>query len=271
MNTKAFPPLREKLRVIHNTSVPKRENPQRSPITLVASGKGGVGKTWFSISIAQALSEKRQKVLLFDGDLGLANVDIQLGLMPLHDLAQVIHNQIPLNKAITPYIEGGFDIIAGQSGSGQLAHLPPQRLFSLKESLKRLSKHYAHVFVDLGAGVGETIKSFSDLAERCLILVTDEPTSLTDAYALIKILHLSVPSVSIDIIINQAESELVGQRTYNTLLKVCENFLGFSPPLLGIIRRDSHVKDSICHQTSTLTRFPSCSASKDIKKIAALL
>lgn len=257
---------RQKLRVIKNPSM--SDTAEDSKIILVASGKGGVGKTWFSIALCQALSERKQHILLFDGDLGLANVDIQLGLMPDYDLTQVVNGQVSLDEAITPFRDGGFDILAGQSGSGNLSHLTSQRMYYLKESLKKASKKYDRVFIDLGAGIGDNVKSLSDIAQRCIVIVTDEPTSLTDAYALIKITHLSIPLMKIEIVINQAESEIAGQRTYNTLLRVCKNFLNISPKLLGIIRRDQHVKHSICHQAATLTQFPGCNAAKDVKKIA---
>lgn len=259
--------LRPKLRVINNPNLSAQKS-NGSNVTLVASGKGGVGKTWFSVSLCHALAQKNKKVLLFDGDLGLANVDIQLGLMPEFDLAQVINCHISLEDAILSYEEGQFDILAGQSGSGQLASLNSQRMAYLKESIKKAAKKYDHVLIDLGAGIGDNVKSLSDVATRCIVVVTDEPTSLTDAYALIKITHLAVPQIGIDVVVNQAESELAGHRTYNTLLRVCENFLDLSPKLLGVIRRDSHVKDSICNQTSTLSRFPTCNASKDVMKIS---
>ncbi len=101
-------------------------------IIAVASGKGGVGKTWFSITLAHALSTLRKKVLLFDADLGLANADIQLGLMPEKDISHVISNNLPLEKVVTRYDVGKFDVIAGRSGSGQLAALPASRLTQLR-------------------------------------------------------------------------------------------------------------------------------------------
>ena len=262
--------MRPNLRVINNPAL-EQQKADDAKITLVASGKGGVGKTWFSITLCQSLAEKDKNILLFDGDLGLANVDIQLGLMPEYDLAQVVNSHVALEDAVIPYPAGGFDILAGQSGSGQLSELNSQRMMYLKESLKKASRTYDQVFIDLGAGIGDNVKGLSDIAYRCIVVVTDEPTSLTDAYALIKVTHLAVPEMDMEIVVNQAESEIAGHRTYNTLLRVCENFLDISPKLLGVIRRDTHVKDAICNQTSILTRFPTCNASKDVKKIAQVL
>ena len=261
--------LRSKLRVIHNPIKAPPKN-SKTNITLVASGKGGVGKTWFSITLSHALAQKGKQILLLDGDLEFANIDIQLGLMPDHDLEQVLTNKVSFKNAITSYKQGGFDVLVGHSGGGKLSVSNSQKVMSLKESLKKICPSYDHIFMDLGTGDSQTIKGLSDVATHCIIIIMDEPTSLTDAYALIKSIHLASPSMDIDVIVNQAESELGGRRAYNTLLKVCENFLGLSPHLLGIIRRDKKVKESICSQSSLLDRFPSSPAAKDIKKLSEI-
>ena len=126
-------------------------------MVAVASGKGGVGKTWFAITLAHALAKQGSRTLLFDGDLGLANLDIQLGLMPKHDLGSVVSGKLTLNQAVIPFEEGGFDIIAGRSGSGGLANIPASRLQMLADDLTLLSATYDKVILDLGAGVEQTV------------------------------------------------------------------------------------------------------------------
>src|SRR5688572_10170945 len=111
-------------------------------IIAVASGKGGVGKTWFSITLAHALAKQGKKVLLFDGDLGLANVDVQLGLMPKRDLNDVIRGRLSIDKVVQHYDEGGFDIVAGRSGQASLSALPTQRLIHLRDQLIDISHEY---------------------------------------------------------------------------------------------------------------------------------
>ena len=129
--------------------------PDRSRLALagttlaVASGKGGVGKTWFSITLAHALSMMGQRSLLFDGDLGLANVDIQLGLMPKRDLGAVLGGTISLKRATEHFGDGGFDVIAGRSGSGNLATLPTHHLVELQQELVSVTKDYDRVIFDL--------------------------------------------------------------------------------------------------------------------------
>src|SRR3990172_9512710 len=159
----------------------------------VASGKGGVGKTWFAITLSHAIAKRGRKTLLFDGDLGLANVDIQLGLMPKHDLGAVIAGRLPLNQATVAFEEGGFDIVAGRSGSGNLANLSLNRLNTLAEDLLLLSSVYDHVILDLGAGVERTVRNLTNHVDTVLVVTTDEPTALTDAYAFIKLTHMERP------------------------------------------------------------------------------
>ncbi|MGB1548089.1 MAG: AAA family ATPase, partial [Alphaproteobacteria bacterium] len=136
-------------------------HPEGQNIIAVASGKGGVGKTWLAISLAHAFAKSQKQVLLFDGDLGLANVDVQLGLMPKRDIANVIGGEISLQQAAFPFGAGGFDIIAGRSGSGTLASLNGPKLARLRDDLAILSAQYDRVIVDLGAGLANSVQAFS--------------------------------------------------------------------------------------------------------------
>ncbi|HEY8964582.1 MAG TPA: MinD/ParA family protein [Alphaproteobacteria bacterium] len=242
--------------------------PRGHNIIAVASGKGGVGKTWFSITLSHALAKQGKKVLLFDGDLGLANVDVQLGLMPKRDLNDVIRGRLSIDKVVQPFSEGGFDIIAGRSGQASLSALPTQRLVMLRDQLIDISHEYDVVVIDLGAGVDRTVRMMSASATRTLLVTTDEPTSLTDAYAFIKLGSAAGVSRSVSIVVNQAPNTLEGEKTYKTLLKACENFLRISPPMAGMIRHDPKVKDTIRHQTPILIRSPNSDAASDVEKVA---
>ena len=252
------------------------QSPLSHPVTIkradnliaVASGKGGVGKTWFSVTLAHALAKSGQKVLLFDGDLGLANVDVQLGLMPKRDLNDVIRGRLGLDKVIQRFEEGSFDIIAGRSGQASLSALPSQRLALLRDQLLEVTATYDVVIADLGAGVDRTVRLFSASSACTLLVTTDEPTALTDAYAFIKLGAAAGVSRNINIVINMATSVSEGEKTYKTLLKACENFLRLSPPLMGLIRQDARVKECIRSQTPILNRTPNAEAAMDFEKIA---
>ena len=133
--------------------------------------------------------------------------------------------------------------------------------------MTRLHK-YDVVIIDLGAGVDRTVRMLSATATRTLLVATDEPTSLTDAYAFIKLGNAAGMSKNIGIVVNQAPSAMEGEKTYKTLLKACENFLRLSPPMVGMVRHDPRVKETIRHQTPILTRSPNTEAAEDVEKIA---
>lgn len=237
----------------------------------VASGKGGVGKTWFSITLAQAFSLYKKKTLLFDGDLGLANVDIQLGLMVENDIGSVVAGEKTLNQVVYSCDKAKIDVIAGRSGSAGLASMPVGRLQILAEDLALLATSYDKIILDMGAGVEKSVRILSGMAEQVIVVCTDEPTSLTDGYAFIKIMTMQYPKTKINIVINQANSLREGQRTYETLLNACKNFLKISPSLLGVIRRDTRVRDSIRNQTPIINRYPTSEATEDVMAIAKRL
>jgi flagellar biosynthesis protein FlhG len=241
--------------------------PRAKNLVAVASGKGGVGKTWFSITLTHALARAGQHSLLFDGDLGLANVDIQLGLMPKYDLGAVVSGKLTLNQAATNFPEGGFDVIAGRSGSGSLANIPLSRLQLLADDLSLLAGAYDRVVLDLGAGVEKTVRALANQAGTIMVVTTDEPTSLTDAYAFIKVTRLERPGTDIRVVVNMANSTREGERIYYTLLKACEGFLKISPPLAGVIRRDLKVREAIRNPTPLLTRSPNSEAATDVEAI----
>jgi flagellar biosynthesis protein FlhG len=244
----------------------------RGRIIAVASGKGGVGKTWLAINLSHALARAGQRVLLFDGDLGLANVDIQLGLTPHADLGAVTAGRLTLKEAIIRH-PGGFDILAGLSGSGALAAIEPAALERLLAGLRAAAGGYGLVLLDLGAGLDRSVRRMASFADRLVVIATDEPTSLTDAYAVLKLHGGDAPAASCDeqIVVNMAASKTTGARTYETLARACTAFLGRTPPLAGIIRRDDHVRDGIRRQSLLLDRHPTCPAAADVEAVAAAL
>jgi len=236
-------------------------------IIAVASGKGGVGKTWFSSTLCHTLAQAGRRVLLFDGDLGLANVDVQLGLSAKRDLQHVVEGKITLARAVTKFEEGGFDIIAGRSGAGGLATIATQALGQICTELAALAKNYDDVIIDLGAGVDRVVRQLAALAATTLVITTDEPTSLTDAYAFIKLGHQANAKGEFKIVVNMAATVLEGQKTAEALGQACQKFLGFTPALAGIIRRDTKVRDAIRAQLPLLTRSPTSEALADVAAI----
>ena len=239
-------------------------------IVAIASGKGGVGKTWLAITLSHALARSGRQVLLFDADLGLANVDIQLGLTPAADLGGVVAGQMTLAEAVLTHA-GGFDILPGRSGSGTLAALGTAPLEGVLRSLRGLARGYHDVVLDLGAGLEPTVRRLAAFADTLLVVATEEPTSLTDAYAVLKLHEAAARGATARIVVNQAASRTAGERTYATLARACASFLGRTPPCAGVIRRDDRVREAIRRQTLLLTRHPASPAAADVEALAATL
>jgi flagellar biosynthesis protein FlhG len=247
-------------------------NTTRPPrFIAVGSGKGGVGKTWFSITLAHALARLGRRVLLFDADFGLANVDIQLGLAARHDLGHILAGACSFDTAAVRYEPGGFDVLAGSSGSGSLSAMSPATLERVLDLLGVHGTQYDHVILDLGAGLEGGVRQTAAWADTLLVLATDEPTSMTDAYATLKLYATDRPGGDVRLVVNQAASAAAAVRTAHVLTRVCTSFLGQAPPFLGGIRRDPRVPLAIRHQALLLTRHPSTNAAQDLERIAAAL
>ena len=246
--------------------------PLQSPVgrnlIAVASGKGGVGKTWLSITLAHALAKAGQRALLFDGDLGLANVDIQLGLQPERDLGAALGGGLALQDAALDVPAAGFRVIAGRSGSGSLASLSAPGLTALAQQLLALAPSYDRVVLDLGAGVDATVRYLAARCATSLVVTTDEPTALTDAYAFMKLVLKQDPRADLRVVVNMAASRAEGERTYATLRKACASFLKVTPPLAGVVQRDPKVREAIRHQVPLLVRHPAAAAAGDVEALA---
>lgn len=245
--------------------------PRAPRFLAIGSGKGGVGKTWLAITLTHALARRGRRMLLVDADFGLANVDIQLGLMPRHDIADVLAGRVPFEQAIQRHEAGGFDVLAGRSGSGTLASLDRARIDPLLSRLRTHGAGYDHVVLDLGAGLDGAVRHTAAWADALIVVATSEPTSLTDAYATLKLYAADRPDGDARLVVNQAASPAAASRTAETLMRACTSFLGRAPALLGSVRRDSRVPDAIRHQVPMLTRHPTAGASQDVERLAGLL
>lgn len=245
-------------------------------LIAVASGKGGVGKTWFAITLAHAMARAGQRVLLFDGDLGLANIDIQLGLMPERDLSAVLNGNASVIDVVFSYAPGGFDVLPGRSGSGALSTINPQTLEQILNELRAAAmRSYDVVVLDLAAGLDRAVRRMAVAADTLLVVVTDEPTSLTDAYAVLKLYakdRLSFGKTGdARVVVNLAPNHTGGERTFAALSRATTAFLGQTPKLAGIIRRDEKVPEAIRRQSLMLTRHPTSAAARDVEQLARSL
>ncbi|MGE0254142.1 MAG: AAA family ATPase [Alphaproteobacteria bacterium] len=264
---------------MNEVALRRRFQPAQRPgrdgrLLAIASGKGGVGKTLLATTLAHAFARGGQKTLLFDGDLGLANVDIQLGLAPARDLSDVLGGRVALADALmrAPVADAPLlDIVAGASGSGNLAALAPARLEALLDDLVTLAGGYRVAVLDLAAGLERSMRAIAARADTVLIVTTGDPTALTDAYACLKVLALRDPGIDARIVVNHVVGRDEGQRVYDTLLRAAQNFLKLSPPLAAIVRTDRHVADAIRAQAPLLVRHPNTEAARDLERLAAVL
>ena len=246
---------------------------QEQKLITIASGKGGVGKTWAAVTLAHTLASAGKNILLFDGDLGLANVDIQLGLMPQKDLGQFISGQNTMTDIITRYEDrnSSFDVIPGKSGSGALGSLSTDTLTAIKSALIDCAANYDFVLLDMAAGIDASVSMLSNHKGKVLVVMTGDPTSLTDAYAFIKLTHMRNPTADISIVVNNVPSRRDGEKVFEAIKRACEGFLKISPPLAAIIRSDSRVQDAIRVQTPLLSRHPQSEAAADMRALAQFL
>lgn len=242
-----------------------KPRPRVPRLIAIASGKGGVGKTWFAITLAQALAAQRHRVLLVDCDVGLANVDVQLGLEPQRDIGALLKGG-PLEACAMP-VAAGFDVVAGRSGSGALAGADQAAADRILDALGASSR-WEVAILDLGAGIERLQRRLASAADTLLVLTTEEPTALTDAYACLKLAETDAPGGDRRIVVNMASSRANGERTAAVLQKSCARFLGVTPPLAGVVRRDARVADAIRRQIPFLTRHPTADAARDVEAIA---
>jgi flagellar biosynthesis protein FlhG len=237
-------------------------------VIAIASGKGGVGKTWFAITLAQALARLGRRVVLLDADIGLANADVQLGLTPRLDLASVLAGQVTADQALIAH-SAGFHLLPGRSGSISLAdHAQDLSLVALPHGLAR---RFDEVIVDIGAGVGLAQRRLLSTADVPIVVASEEPTSLTDAYAVLKLLCRDMPGAAPRLVVNMAGSMSSARHVHATLDSAMQRFLGRGLPLAGTIRRDPKVVEAIRTQTPLLTRHPSSIAAADVEALARAL
>lgn len=245
------------------------EGTTRSPEVLsVTSGKGGVGKTSIVVNMAILLAKKGKKVLVLDADLGLANVDVMLGLAPKLTIKNVLDGQCSLEEIILTG-PAGIRIIPASSGIQELSDLKPEQQISLMDALDHFDGDLDYMIVDTGAGISKNVMYFNAASQRIIVVVTPEPTSITDAYALIKVLRKHYGIKRFDLIINNVASKLEGDHVAEKLTLVCERFLGdVALEMLGSIPHDKSIPECIKAQKAHATLHPNSESTKRLARIA---
>lgn len=245
-------------------------NANRTLSLSVLSGKGGVGKTTIALNLALALRREGARVLLVDCDLGLANLDVLLGITPEVTLQDVLISDVAASAAVHS-VEEGLDILPAASGVPELVDMTTDMRDMLLSRLRPLLSSYDYVFLDLGAGINGTVQTFADMSMARILVVTPEPTAMTDTYAIMKVLSQAHGLRDFLLVVNQTESREEETATFRRLHSACKRFLGVEPMLLGGIRQDPKVAEAICRRKPLLQLFPACNAAGDLVELAKRL
>ena len=235
-------------------------------VIAVTSGKGGVGKTNISVNLAASLSLAGQRVMLMDADLGLANVDVLLGLEPHFDLQHVISGEKSLDEII---VEGplGIHVVPASSGVERMAELTSVEHASLISAFSELEQPIDVLIVDTAAGIADGVVSFAKACQEVIVVVCDEPTSLTDAYALIKVLSMRHGIKQFQILANMVKDESQGLNLYEKLLNTTDRFLEVGLKYLGAVPFDEQLRQSVRAQKPVVEAYPRSPAAKALERI----
>lgn len=235
-------------------------------IVTVASGKGGVGKTNLSVNLSIKLAQLGYRTCLFDADLGLANVNILLKLAPRFTISDIFLNNLSLDE-ITIHHDEGIDIIPGASGMEYIANLNEESLEQLVNAFSK-ADGYDFMLFDTSAGVSKDVIAFCMASNECLVVITPEPTSMTDAYSLLKILMMNGFGGQVRVVVNQAEDVNEAKQTYRRFRDVVLKHLSMQIQILGFLTRDSSVSEAVRHQQAVIKRYPNGLFSKQLNSIA---
>lgn len=253
--------------LVRNLKTRERKMTKPAKVISVTSGKGGVGKTHTTVNLGLALVKLGKKVLLLDADLGLANINILLGFQPGATIADLLHDRAKMSEIIVKH-PSGLDIIPAASGIPEIVNLNDNERMVLLNSLSDLGLEYDYLIVDTAAGIGDSVLYFNLAAEDIIVVVNPEPTSIADAYALIKVLWSRHGINQVSILINRTPIGNDGRQTYAKLAATTEKFLKVRLKYLGSITDDSSVAESVREQKPYLSLYPSSRASLDITKLA---
>jgi len=264
-----------KLRQLNETTGSSRSAilrpiPTQARVITVTSGKGGVGKTNFTVALAVAFAKMGKNVLVIDADLGLSNVDVILGCTPPGNLLQVMQNGYSLNDVVS---DGplGIKFISGGSGMYDLANLSDAQLHYFLNQVGQFDNWADMILIDTGAGLNRTVLKFVMAADEVIVITTPEPTAVTDAYAVIKTYAAHAGTSPVRLVVNRVRELAEGEGVVNKLAKVSQRFLGVPVSHLGFIFEDRMVQKAVASQVPLMIAYPESVAARCIDRIAHAL
>jgi len=238
-------------------------------VICVTSGKGGVGKTNIVVNLCLALTQLNKRVFLLDADMGLANVDVMLGISPKYTLEHLMKGQKTIQEIVLE--NSGFRLLPASSGITELAEMTHDQQMFLFQQLSNLDDDIDYLFIDTGAGISTNVLRFNASANEVIIVATPEPTSMTDAYALMKLLVIKYHLRGFYLVANMVADEKEGMEVYKRLNSVCLHFLNVRLGYLGYVPQDGALRKAVRLQVPLLKSFPDSLAAKSLKKLALQL
>ncbi|HEY8416783.1 MAG TPA: MinD/ParA family protein [Limnochordales bacterium] len=262
--------MTDQAQVLREMAQASRAAARRARVIAVTSGKGGVGKTNLAVNLGVAMARQGQRVGLLDADLGLANVDLVLGIDPPHTLTEVVYGERTLADVIVPG-PGGLKVLAGGSGVYELANLSQWRLERFLRALETLDALLDVLLLDTGAGIGRQVMAFNLASQEIVVVTTPEPTALADAYSVIKLVASRAAHARLWVAVNMAPSPQEGEAVFQRLATVCRRFLPVVPEYLGSLPRDEAVVRAVQRQEPFVLAYPGAPASRAVLALAAKL
>jgi flagellar biosynthesis protein FlhG len=244
--------------------------PRGVKVVAITGGKGGVGKTLAAVNLGAALAGLGRSTMLLDADFGLANVDVLLGMKARLNLEHVMTGQCALEDVILTSTSG-LRVVPATSGNVSMATLSRVQHAGLIGAFSQLLEPLDVLLVDTAAGLSDGVITFSEAAQRVVVLVCDEPASLTDTYGLVKVLSRRNPSCRFEVVANMVDSAVQGRELYEKLMRVCHRFLGITPAYFGYVPNDDYVRQAIRRQTTVVEAFPSSSAARAFQRLARVV
>ncbi len=249
------------------STLKRMANQKLTKVLAITSGKGGVGKTNIVANLAFGLSKLRKKVLLLDADVGLGNVDVLLGLSPKHNISHVLAGDKSLKDIIVKG-PGNIHIIPASSGIQEITSMSKKEKLILMEQINDIGSNYDYFLIDTGAGIYDTVTFFCNAAQEIFVVATPDPTSITDAYALMKVMNKKFKENSFNLIVNFVKSKNEALNVYTNLSLVLDRYLGVKLDFTGYILNDQNLVKSVRHQKLISELFPESRASKCFLELA---
>lgn len=261
------------LRNIIKGSEVSYNQPRRARVITVTSGKGGVGKSNVSVNLAIHFKKMGKRVIIFDADFGLANVEVIFGIVPKYNMFDMIYN----NKSITDILTSGplgIEFISGGSGVQELLKLDQTQLAYMIEKLYELDRLADIIIIDTGAGISNAVLDFVAASNEVLLVTTPEPTAITDAYAVLKAIskrHGNINEKQINLLVNRTDSDFEGQEIFEKLNKVTDRYLGLNLTNIGYLPNDKQLVKAVVEQKPVTILYPRAPVSKGIEALAERL